>query len=87
MKGLSANHQYILMTKPAQSVNRVSRKGARIEKKKTIRQHYNSPASAEAEAGLLFSSLLLYHLKDMQIMSVLGQKTNKAINNVHNHSF
>ena len=39
---------------------------ARIEKK-TIRQHYNmTPASAEAEAGLFFSSLLLYHSKYIQ---------------------
>jgi hypothetical protein len=44
------------MTKPAQSVNRVSREGVRTEKKKTRRQHYNlTPASAEGEAGLFFS--------------------------------
>jgi hypothetical protein len=48
--------------KTAQSVNRISREGARIEKK-TIRQHYDmTPDSAEAEAGLFFSSLLLYFL-------------------------
>ena len=40
-----------------------------------------TPASAEAEAGLFFSSLLLYHFKYMQIIrSVLGERTNKAIN-------
>jgi hypothetical protein len=32
---------FYLLTKPAQSVNRVSREGVGIEKKKTIRQHYN----------------------------------------------
>ena len=43
------------MTKPAQSVNRFSRAGVRIKKKKTIRQHCSmTPASSEAEAGLLF---------------------------------
>jgi hypothetical protein len=55
------------VTKPAQSVNRVSRERIRIENKKTIRQHYNmSPVSAEAEAGLFFSCPLLYHSKYMQ---------------------
>ena len=40
-----------------------------------------TPANAEAEAGLFFSSMLLYHFKYMQrIRSVLGQGTNKAIN-------
>ena len=57
----------------AQSVNRISREGGRIEKK-TIRQHYNmTPASAEAEVGLSFSSLL---------RSVLGQGIHKLINKV-----
>ena len=66
--------------------------GVRIEKKKTIRQHYNmTPASAEAEAGLFFSSLLLHHSRYMQrIELVLGQRqssqgTNKALNKVHGH--
>jgi hypothetical protein len=70
------------LTKPAQSVHGVSREGARIIKKKTIRQYYNmTSASAEAEAGLFFSSLLLYYLNYMQrIRSVLGQGTNKTIN-------
>jgi len=37
----------------AGSVNGFSREGARIEKKKTIRHHYNTaPGSSEAEAGL-----------------------------------
>jgi hypothetical protein len=46
-----------LVTKPSQSVNRVSREGVRIKKKKkkTIRQHYNMILpSAEADAGLFF---------------------------------
>ena len=43
------------MTKPAQSVNMFSREKVRIEKQKKIRQHYNlTPASSEAEAGLLY---------------------------------
>jgi hypothetical protein len=69
------------VTKLAKSVNWVSREGTRIEKKKTIGQHYNmTSAIAEAEAGLSFSSLPLYHSKHMQrIRSVLGQGTNKAI--------
>ena len=42
-----------------------------------------APASSEAKADLFFSSLLLYQSKYMQrIKSVLGQGTNKAINNV-----
>jgi hypothetical protein len=67
----------------AQSVNRISREGGRIEKK-TIRQHYNmTPASAEAEVGLSFSSLLLYHFKYKPIIrSVLGQGIHKLINKV-----
>ena len=71
------------MTKTAQSVNRISREGARIEKK-TIRQHYDmTPDSAEAEAGLFFSSLLLYHFKYMPIIwSVLGQGIHKLISKV-----
>jgi hypothetical protein len=41
------------LTKPAQSVNRVSREGGRIKEKETIRQYYNMfPASAEV--GLIF---------------------------------
>ena len=53
----------------------------RIEKKKGNRQHYNIiPGSAEAESGVFFSSLLLYHSKYMQIIrSVLGQGPNKEI--------
>jgi hypothetical protein len=52
----------VILTKPAQSVNRVSRERVGIEKKKTIRQHCSmTPASAEAEVDLFFSSLLLYH--------------------------
>jgi hypothetical protein len=43
------------ITKPAQSVNRVSREGVRTENKKTARQHYNrTPASAEVEAHNCF---------------------------------
>jgi hypothetical protein len=43
------------MTNPAQSVERFSREGMRIKKKKTVTQNYNlTPASAEAEAGLAF---------------------------------
>jgi hypothetical protein len=62
-----------LLTKPAQSVKGFSREGGRIGKKKTIRQHYNTtPASAEAEGGLCFPSLLLNHFKCLEIMSVLG---------------
>ena len=75
------------MTKPAQSVNRVSREGVRIEKKKTIRQHYNmTPASAEAEVGLFFPSQPLNHSRYVQRTgSVLDQRqscqgSNKAIN-------
>ena len=64
----------------AQSVNRVSREGGRIEKK-TIRQHYNmTPASAEAEANLFSSS----HMPI--IRSVLGQGIQKLIKS-RNHSF
>ena len=49
------------MIKPAQSVNRVSREGGRIEKKKTIRQHYSmTPTSAEAAAGLFFPPFSFY---------------------------
>lgn len=51
-----------LTSKPAQSVNRFSRAGVRIEKKKKDRQNYNTtPASSEAEADVSFSNLLLYH--------------------------
>jgi hypothetical protein len=40
-----------------------------------------APASAEAEVGLFFSSLLLYPSRYVQrIWSVLGQVTNKAAN-------
>jgi hypothetical protein len=70
-------------SKQASSVSQtVSREGRRIEKKKTIRQHYNvTPASTEAETCLFFSSLLLYNSKYMQrIRSVHSQGTNKAIN-------
>jgi hypothetical protein len=70
----------------SQSVNRFSREGVRIKKKKMIRQHCSmTPASSEAEAGLFFfPSLLLYHYsKYMQrIRSVLGHGTNNAINKV-----
>ena len=54
----------------------------KIEQKKKIRQCYNvTPATAETEAGLFFSSLLLYHSKYMQrIRSVLGQRTERVIN-------
>ena len=70
------------MTKPAQSVNRVSREGVRIEKKKTIRLN-TTQTCAEAEVGLFFSSLFLCHSKYMQrIRSVFSQGTNKAINKV-----
>jgi hypothetical protein len=44
-----------MVTKPAQSVNRVSMDGMRIKKKKKIRQYYNmTPASVEADAGSFF---------------------------------
>ena len=46
-----------------------------------------TPASAEAEAGLFFSSLLLDHFKYMPIIrSVLGQGIHKLIK-LRNHSF
>lgn len=69
------------MTKPAQSANQVLREGVRTERKKTIKQLYNmTPASAEAEVDLLFSSLLLYHSKYRQMIRAgLGQGINKAI--------
>ena len=57
----------------------------KIEKKKTIRQHYNrTQAPAEPEVGLFFSSLffLVYSKYMQRIRSVLGQGTNKAINKV-----
>jgi hypothetical protein len=54
------------VTKPAQSINSVSRVGARIEKKRTIRHYNMTPASSEAEVGLFFYSLLLYHSKNVQ---------------------
>ena len=42
-----------------------------------------TPASAEAEVGLSFSSLLLYHFKYKPIIrSVLGQGIHKLINKV-----
>ena len=42
-----------------------------------------TPASAEAEAGLFSSSLLLYYFKYMPIIrSVLGQGIHKLINKV-----
>lgn len=53
------------MTKPAQSDNSVSREGVRMERKKTIRQHC-SKTPASAEAGLSFSSQLLYHPRYLQ---------------------
>jgi hypothetical protein len=61
----------------------------RIEEKKTIRQHYNNtPASAEAEVGLFFISLLLYHFKSIPVIrSVLGQGTEKTVNNVQGWLF
>jgi hypothetical protein len=47
--------------KPAQSANRVSREGGRVEKKKTTRQHYSrTPARAEAEGGLFFFLVCFY---------------------------
>ena len=77
---------FILLTNPIQSVNRLWREGVRIEKKKTLKQHYNmAPASTGAKAGLFFSSLLLYHSRYMQIIwSVLrckqsSQGTKKGI--------
>jgi hypothetical protein len=51
------------LTKPAQSVSRVSRKGMRI--KEDNRQHYGM-TPARAQVGLLFSSLLLYHSRHIQ---------------------
>lgn len=65
------------LTKPAQSVNRVSGKGGRM-KEKNIRQHYSmTPASTEASS--FFPKLILYHSKYMQrIGSVLDQGTSKA---------
>jgi hypothetical protein len=46
---------YGKLGKPAQSVNRLSREGVKIEKKKTTRQHCNMiPASSEAKAGFSF---------------------------------
>jgi hypothetical protein len=43
------------LAKPAQSLNKVFGEGVRIEKRKTIRQHYNmTSASVEAEASLFF---------------------------------
>ena len=76
---------------PSDQVSSVSQqglKGGRIEEKKTIRQRYNmTPASAEAEVGLSFSSLLLYHFKYKPIIrSVLGQGIQKLIKS-RNHSF
>jgi len=68
------------VTKPAQSVDRLSREGIRIEKKKkTIRQNYSMiPASAEAEAALIFFSLLLYESRYIQrIKSILRSKQGK----------
>ena len=49
------------ITKPGQPVDRVSREGMKIEKKKTIRQNYNmTSASAEAEAALFFLPVCFY---------------------------
>jgi hypothetical protein len=50
-----------------------------LKRKKTIRQHWGmTPASSKAEAGLFFSSLLLYHFSLCKIIrSVLqGNKQN-----------
>jgi hypothetical protein len=58
-----------------------------LKKEKTIGQHFNvTPASAEAEAevGLCFPSLLLYHSRHMQRIGLVldqrqsSQGTNKA---------
>jgi hypothetical protein len=64
------------MTKPAQSVTRVSSEIVRIEKEK-VRQNYNmTPVRTEAEAALFVPSLLLYHSKNIQnTWSVLRSKT------------
>ena len=50
------------VTKPAQSVIRVSREGVRIKKEKTVRQ-YQSTTPTSAEESLLFPKQLLYHSK------------------------
>jgi hypothetical protein len=45
---------YIYLTKPAQSINRVSREGVKIEKKKAkpgMVAHTFNPSTQEAEAG------------------------------------
>ena len=65
-----------LSTDQASSVNRFSREGARIEKKKAIRQHCNmTPATSEAEGRFIFSSLPLYHSKDIKrIWPILRHK-------------
>jgi hypothetical protein len=74
---------------PSQLNQSTGSQGREGELKRTIGQHYNrTPASAsadaEAETGLFFSSLLLYHSRCMQrIGSVLDQRqssqgTNKA---------
>ena len=68
---------------PSQSVNRFSRAGARVKKKKTIRHYSMTPASSEAEADLFLPSLLLYHFNYMQaIRPVLCWGTNTALNTV-----
>ena len=73
------------MTKPVQSVNRVSREGVRIRERKDS-QATLTQATAKAEEPWFFPSLLLYHSRDMQrIGSVLRLKTkqsNKVINTV-----
>lgn len=59
-------------------------RGGRIEKKKIIRQHYNTTparaeAEAEAEAGLFVPSQLLYHPRYIQRPgSVLRSKTKQS---------
>ena len=85
MEGMAVhtcNPSYGEMTKPAQSVNRFSRQERGVKRKETIRQHCSlTPASSEAEAGLFFTNLLLYHFNYMQVIrSVLGWGTSKTIN-------
>jgi hypothetical protein len=55
-EGLSSNPcKNARCDQPAQSVNGFSREGARIEKKKTIRQQYTIIAScSEAKGGFIF---------------------------------
>jgi hypothetical protein len=72
------------LTKPAQSVNWVSREGGRVEKRKKKKKqngqnNHRTPATTETEAALCLSSLPLYHSRCIQKpWSALRSKTKSS---------